>query len=222
MPVTQFPDPRSAPPDGLLAVGGDLHPDTLFQAYSQGIFPWPMDFGRQKGALAWFSPDPRAILEFKDLHIPESLARARRQARLEITSDQAFEDVIRACARVPRPGQAGTWITSPMLDAYVELHRRGLAHSIEVWDGSHELVGGIYGVEVRGVFAGESMFYLKPNVSKIALLNLIERLAAKGAQWMDIQMLTPHMQKLGAKEINRDQYLQMLSLEQARGLKLFP
>jgi len=220
MPVTQFPDPRNAPPDGLLALGGDLHPDTLFQAYSQGIFPWPMDIGRQKGALAWFSPDPRAVLVFKDLHLPASLVRARRQSPFRTTCDQAFKEVIEACASTPRPDQKGTWITHPMLEAYIGLHERGLAHSIEVWD-EKELVGGIYGVEVRGVFAGESMFHVKSNASKFALLALIEKIREQGAEWMDIQMLTPHMEKLGAKEITRDRYLEMLQQAQARGLKLF-
>lgn len=224
MPVTQFPNPRLAPPDGLLAVGGDLTPETLWAAYSQGIFPWPVDMGRKKGVLAWFSPDPRGILQFQDLHLPQSLKRVRRQTKLRFTCNQAFEQVMNHCAQAPRPGQKGTWITPPLLKAYTALHERGLAHSVEVWEDStqgSELVGGIYGVEVRGVFAGESMFHLRPNASKLALLHLIDLISARGAEWMDIQMITPHMQKLGAKEISRDRYLELLSQTQARGLKLF-
>ncbi len=220
MPVTKFPDPRRAPSDGLLAIGGDLHPESLLLAYSQGIFPWPVD---HPPVLAWFCPNPRAILRFSDLHLPESLARAQRKAKSvwRFSADQAFEEVIRACSQAPRPGQDGTWITPEMVEAYIEFHRLGHAHSVEVWEGS-ELVGGIYGVEVGGVFAGESMFYKKPNASKLALLHLIELLKSRGASWIDIQMLTPHMKALGACEIKRDDFLKELSRAHALGLRLFP
>ncbi|MDR3607651.1 MAG: leucyl/phenylalanyl-tRNA--protein transferase [Oligoflexia bacterium] len=220
MPVTQFPDPREADSDGLVAVGGDLEPETLILAYRSGIFPWPMG----RGPLPWCSPDPRAILEFERLHVPrslkKSLGRAHGQRRLAFTVDQAFDAVIRACAKVPRPGQSGTWITPRMLKAYGEFHRRGYAHSIEVWE-ENELIGGVYGVDVDGVFAGESMFHLKPNASKLGLLFLIDHLRAAGARWMDIQMLTPHMKALGAREIPRDEFLDRLALERQRGIRLF-
>src|SRR5262249_20365536 len=131
-----------------------------------------------------------------------------------------FEEVIQACSQVPRPGQDGTWITPEMVHAYIELHGLGHAHSVEVWEGS-KLIGGIYGVETGGAFAGESMFYRKPNASKLALLYLIELLKSRGASWMDIQMLTPHMKALGATEIKRDDFLKELSRVHALGLRLF-
>jgi len=224
MPVTHFPDPRRAPKDGLLAVGGDLHPQSLLLAYSQGIFPWPVhDPTEEEPLLAWFCPDPRAILRFSDLHLPESLSRAQRKALTawRFSQDEAFEEVILACSKVPRPGQEGTWITPEMIQAYIEFHRLGYAHSVEVWEGS-ELIGGIYGVEVKGVFAGESMFYRRPNASKLALLHLIEVIKKRGASWIDIQMLTPHMKALGAREIKRGDFLNELSRTHALGLQLFP
>jgi leucyl/phenylalanyl-tRNA--protein transferase len=225
MAVTKFPDPRRAPKDGLLAVGGDLRPERLLLAYSQGIFPWPVyDPDEDESILAWFCPDPRAILRFTELHLPESLRRAQRQiqknAAWRFSLNEAFEQVIEACSEVPRPGQAGTWITPEMLEAYVEFHRLGYAHSVEVWEGS-ELVGGIYGVEVGGVFAGESMFHRRSNASKFALLHLIELLKKGGASWIDIQMLTPHMKALGAREISRDDFLNELSRTRALGLRPF-
>jgi len=224
MPVTKFPDPRRAPKDGLLAVGGDLHPQSLLLAYSQGIFPWPIhDLSEEEPLLAWFCPDPRAVLRFSDLHLPESLRRAQRKAQSawRFSQDEAFEEVILACSKVPRPGQDGTWITAEMIQAYIEFHRLGYAHSVEVWEGS-ELIGGIYGVEVKGVFAGESMFYRRPNASKLALLHLIAVIKKRGASWIDIQMLTPHMKALGAREIKRGDFLNELSRTHALGLHLFP
>jgi leucyl/phenylalanyl-tRNA--protein transferase len=231
MPVTHFPDPRRAPKDGLLAVGGDLHPKSLLLAYSQGIFPWPVhDPTEPEPILAWFCPNPRAILRFSDLHVPESLARAQKRSQRKGPSlwrfsvDEAFEEVILACSQVPRPGQdgtqTGTWITQEMIDAYIEFHHQGFAHSVEVWEGP-ELIGGLYGVDVGGAFAGESMFYRKPNASKLALLYLIEHLKKRGASWIDIQMLTPHMKALGAVEIKRDDFLNELSRTHALGLRLF-
>lgn len=221
MPVTQFPDPRLAGPDGLLAFGGDLSPETLREAYRQGIFPWPMQ--TPSGAelpLSWFCPDPRAILDFRDLRLPRSLQRARRQTRWTFTLDRDFASVIRACAKTPRPGQKGTWITPDMLAAYTEFHRRGFAHSVEVWE-EEALIGGIYGVEVDGVFAAESMFHRKTNASKLALLHLIDELKGRGIEWIDIQMLTPHLAALGAREISRDEFLERLSRTRARGLRPF-
>lgn len=227
MPVTKFPDPSEAPADGLLAIGGNLTPKTLLTAYSQGIFPWPITLSAEEAAasgkselLAWFCPDPRAVLEFGDLHLPESLRRAQRKANYQFTIDQAFEDVIRACATAPRPGQSGSWINDEMIRAYLKFHSLGHAHSVEVWDGK-ELVGGIYGVEIQGAFAGESMFHHRPNASKLALLHLIAHLKSRGSTWMDIQQLTPHMKALGAKEISRDDFLTALSRTHALGLRLF-
>jgi leucyl/phenylalanyl-tRNA--protein transferase len=221
MPVLEFPDPNSASDEGIVALGGDLHPDTLRLAYGQGIFPWPI-----RGLpLAWFSPARRAVLEFDRLHIPRSLERQRRRLPFTFTIDQAFAEVITACARTPRPGQDDTWITPAMRQAYVRFHRLGHAHSVEAWapgtEGGRRLVGGAYGVDCGGAFAAESMFYAEPYASKLALLHLFEHLRARGAEWIDIQVLTPHMQALGAREIDREEFLTWLRAARARGRKLF-
>jgi leucyl/phenylalanyl-tRNA--protein transferase len=216
MPVAEFPDPRSANRDGIVAVGGDLHPRSLLLAYRQGIFPWPVE----GFPLLWFCPAERGVLEFRELHLPRSLARARRQTLLRFSVDTAFAEVIRACAATPRPGQDGTWITPQIIAAYIRLHRMGITHSIEAWRGER-LVGAIYGVEVDGAFAAESMFYHEPDASKLALLHLIEHLRARGLDWLDIQVLTPHLARLGAKAIPRDAFLEKLRRTRARGLRLF-
>lgn len=212
-----FPDPREADPDGLVGVGNDLSVPTLVAAYTRGIFPWPAPGLR---VIPWVSPDPRAVLELDRLHVPRSLRQEARKGRFMFTLDRAFSRVIAACARAPRPGQRSTWITPAMERAYVELHRAGHAHSVEVWEGER-LVGGVYGVSAGGVFAGESMFHEAPNASKLALLFLLDHLRARGASFMDIQMVTPHMEVLGAREIPRSEYLDRLAAEQARGLTLF-
>lgn len=216
MPVTRFPPPEVADENGILAVGGDLHPDTLRMAYSQGIFPWPLE----GWPLVWFCPPRRAVLIFDELHVPRSLAHARKRMTFRFTIDRAFADVIDACSSVPRPGQDGTWITPAMRDAYVELHRLGDAHSVEVWDGE-ELVGGIYGVDAGGAFAGESMFHRRPNASKLALLHLVDHLRARGLGWMDIQMLTPHLEAMGARELERGEFLRRLAETRRAGRSLF-
>jgi leucyl/phenylalanyl-tRNA--protein transferase len=216
MPVRRFPDPRSATRDGLVAVGGDLHPDTLVQAYRQGIFPWPAP----GLPLLWFSPPERGILDFADLHVPRSLGRASRRHPFRLTIDAAFAAVIRGCRGTPRPGQDGTWITADIVEAYERLHQLGVAHSAEAWHAGR-LVGGIYGVEVDGAFAAESMFYHEPNASKLALLHLIDHLGARGLDWLDIQVLTPHMARLGARAVARDRFLARLAATRARGLRLF-
>lgn len=212
----------------MVALGGDLSPENLLEAYRSGIFPWPitLENGGATGMggvpMTWFSPTPRAILEFNRIHLSRSLKKTSRQSE-EIHSfsiDQAFEQVIRACAEVPRPGQSGTWITEPMLEGYLELHRLGAAHSAEIWNGD-ELVGGIYGVDADGAFSAESMFHRKANASKLVLLHLVEHLKNRDLDWMDIQMMTPHLKALGAREISRDDYLEKLAATRALGLKLF-
>jgi leucyl/phenylalanyl-tRNA--protein transferase len=199
-----------------VAIGGNLQPENVMEAYRRGIFPWPIE----GLPLVWFSPRERAVLEFADLHIPRSLRRERRRAGFRFTIDANFSAVICACASTQRAGETGTWITPGIIRAYSELHRRGHVHSIEAWEGD-ALVGGLYGVEAEGAFAGESMFYLRPNASKLALLFLIEHLSSRGLDWMDIQMLTPHMELLGAKLITRDRFLEKLARTRSRGLKLF-
>ncbi len=217
MPITRFPDPRRTSPEGIVAVGGDLHPDSLRLAYGQGIFPWPTpDY-----PLLWFCPPERGILEFDRLHIPRSLARVRRKSRLTFTIDTAFDRVIEGCREAYRPGQGGTWITPAMEEAYRRFHREGHAHSAEAWDEQGALVGGVYGVDAGGAFAGESMFYRQADASKLTLLHLIEHLQARGLDWLDIQMLTAVTESLGGRYITRDEFLARLKETQARGLVLF-
>jgi leucyl/phenylalanyl-tRNA--protein transferase len=216
MALIRFPDPRHATPEGIVAIGGDLQPENVLEAYRRGIFPWPIE----GLPLVWFSPRERAILEFAYLHIPRRLLRERRRAGLRFTIDANFSAVIRACASTPRAGESGTWITHDIIRSYTELHAGGHVHSVEAWEGD-ALVGGLYGVEVDGAFAGESMFYLRPNASKLALLFLMEHLHTRGLDWMDIQMMTPHMEMLGAKLITRDRFLERLARTRSRGLKLF-
>jgi len=217
MPVLEFPDPEDTDEDGLLAIGGDLHPESLRLAYRSGIFPWP----HTGMPLLWFSPPKRAILDFAHLHVPHRLARLMRQCPFQITIDQAFERVILACQSAVRPGQSSTWITAEMVTGYREAHALGFAHSIESWDEHGNLVGGLYGMDCGGVFAGESMFYLQPNASKLALLYLIGHLRERGSDFLDIQMMTPHLAALGAEVIDRAVFLRRLAATQRVGLRLF-
>ncbi|MSU65920.1 MAG: leucyl/phenylalanyl-tRNA--protein transferase [Opitutus sp.] len=215
-----WPIPDPADKFGLVALDADLSPDRLVSAYRHGIFPWP-DSERAR-VIPWVSPPRRAVLEFSALHVPRNLRRSQRAlAMLRFTTDTAFEAVIRACRAAPRPGQRGTWITPAMIEAYVELSRRGHAHSIEAWDGE-TLVGGLYGVTAGGVFTGESMFHRITNVSKLCVLHLIAHLQTHGATWIDIQQLTPHFALLGAREITRTQFLERLATEQRTARTLFP
>ncbi len=217
MPVLAFPPPESANEHGIVAAYGDLHPDTLRLAYQNGIFPWP----HEGLPLLWFCPPERAILDFADLHVPRSLAKARRAGRFTFTIDKAFGEVIAACQSISRPEQEGTWITPAMRQAYLRLHCLGDAHSVEAWDTAGNLVGGLYGVDGGGVFSGESMFHTAPNASKLALLYLFDYLSGRGLAFIDIQQLTPHMVKLGAKEIPRADFLRRWRETQARHLTLF-
>jgi leucyl/phenylalanyl-tRNA---protein transferase len=216
MAIVQFPDPRTASPEGIVAIGGDLEPASVIAAYRQGIFPWPVD----KLPLLWFSPAERGVLEFRALHVPRSLARARKTSQLRFSIDEAFGRVIRSCADTPRPGQQGTWITPGIVSAYLRLHRMGIAHSVEAWRGD-ELCGGLYGVDVDGAFAAESMFYHVPYASKLSVLYLVEHLRDRGLDWIDIQTLTPHMVRLGAKAMPREEFLSRLQATRRRGLRLF-
>jgi leucyl/phenylalanyl-tRNA--protein transferase len=201
-----FPDPRNAMAEGILAVGGKLDIGTLHTAYSKGIFPWP-----QEGLpMLWFSPERRGILEFKDFHVPESLRRFRRRnPQIEFTFNKDFIQVIEECSRQPRPGQDGTWILPAMKNAYLDFFNAGFALSVEVRE-DNVLIGGIYGVLVEGVFSGESMFYKKTNASKLALWRLVDYLADKGHQWIDVQMVTPVIGAMGGKYVDREVFLHML------------
>ncbi len=192
-------------PNGLLAAGGDLRPERLIQAYRHGCFPWFQD-GQP---ILWWSPDPRTVLLPDELHVSRSLAKVLRQGRYQVSFDQAFAEVIRTCA-APRSYAAETWITSPMQDAYLELHRRGIAHSVEVWrDG--ELVGGLYGLAMGQLFFGESMFSRADNASKVGFATLVERLKAWGFVLIDCQMPTEHLLSLGARTISRNEFARYLS-----------
>jgi leucyl/phenylalanyl-tRNA--protein transferase len=197
-----FLDPEFADEVGLVAIGGDLRPQYLLQAYRRGIFPW-YDEGQP---VLWWSPDPRGIFELDGLHVSRRLRRTIRSGRFRVTVNQAFGEVIRGCA--DRPGE-GTWITADMIRAYEQMHRLGHAHSVEVWEGS-ELGGGLYGVAINGLFAGESMFTRRSDASKVALVYLMERLRQGGFQLFDIQMVTEHTTRLGAIEIPRAEYLARL------------
>jgi leucyl/phenylalanyl-tRNA--protein transferase len=197
-----FPDPASASRDGLVAIGGDLSTDRLLLAYRSGIFPWTVQ------PITWWSPDPRAIFELNQFHIPQRLAKFMRQRPFEVTFDRAFRKVMEACAQVSR-GREQTWITPEFVAAYTRLHTQGHAHSAECWHGN-ELVGGIYGVSVGGFFAGESMFHHADNASKVALCQLVEHLRARGFVLFDIQMVTPATRGFGPVEIPRAEYLQRL------------
>lgn len=199
-----FPPPEHAE-DGLLAVGGDLRPERLVLAYSSGIFPWYSE-GQP---ILWHSPDPRMVLLARELHVPRSLAKAVKKRPFELRLDTAFSDVVSACASSRRPGQHGTWITRAMRRAYVELHRRGLAHSAEAWR-EGRLVGGLYGVSLGAVFFGESMFAREPDASKVAFVTLVRQLERFGITLIDSQVHTEHLERFGAREIPRAAYLAAL------------
>ena len=201
-----FPDPERAE-GSLLAVGGDLTPDRLLLAYSQGIFPW-----YEEGLpILWHSPDPRMVLEVEALHVPRSLRKTMRQQPYRITLDTAFREVIEACAAAPRVGQDGTWITEEMKDAYCELHRLGYAHSVEAWATNHQLVGGLYGVSLGAMFFGESMFAKAKDASKIAFVTLVEFLRRRGITLVDCQVHTEHLERFGAVEWPRRRFLTELA-----------
>jgi leucyl/phenylalanyl-tRNA--protein transferase len=206
-PSQIFPPVEQADDDGMLALGGELKPEWLLDAYIHGIFPWP--FGDDSNPMAWWSPDPRGILELDGLYVSRRLRRTLRQGRFELTCDRTFRDVMAACA--VGPGRSGgTWITPRMLEAYTELHQLGFAHSVEAWlDG--KLAGGVYGVSIRGLFAAESKFYRHRDASKMALAYLVEHLKRRGFSLLDLQMVTPHTERLGAVEISRDEYLERLA-----------
>jgi leucyl/phenylalanyl-tRNA--protein transferase len=201
-----FPDPARAEPDVLLAVGGDLRPERLLSAYALGIFPW---FDASSPIL-WWSPDPRLVLEPERLHVARSLQRTIKRGRYRVTSDTAFERVIRRCAARARPGQRGTWITREMVDAYVRLHRLGFAHAFEAWEGD-TLAGGLYGVSLGAAFFGESMFADRPDASKVAFVRAVEWLSARGFRLVDCQVRTEHLVSLGAHEIPRREFLHRLA-----------
>ena len=202
-----FPPAEDADPEGLVGFGGELSPQWLLDAYRHGIFPWPItDF---EAPLAWWSPDPRAVIEFDRFHVSRRLRRTCRGAKFEVTRNLDFAGVIRGCAMAPgRLNQ--TWLTPEMIEAYIRLHSLGHAHSVEVWYG-HELAGGVYGVAIGAMFAAESKFYRVRDASKVALVHLVEHLRESQFTLLDIQQLTPHTAQFGASEIPRSEYLARLA-----------
>jgi leucyl/phenylalanyl-tRNA--protein transferase len=203
---TGFPDPSLADATGLIAVGGDLSPRRLLTAYAMGIFPWYA----QEDPILWWSPDPRFILEFDRFRPGKSLQKTIRRGVYEIRADSAFEEVILRCAAKSRPGQEGTWITPEMREAYLLLHRLGFAHSVEAYC-EGRLAGGLYGVSLGGSFCGESMFADQPDASKVALARLVESLASWRFDFIDCQISTEHLRRLGAREISREEFLSRLA-----------
>ena len=196
-----WPDPRDADDHDVVGLGADLEPGTLLSAYRTGVFPMPV--GRRR--LAWFSPDPRGVLPLDGVHVSRSLERSRR--RFDVTVDAAFREVMLGCAT---GREDGDWITEPIVDAYCALHDLGWAHSVEVWaDG--DLAGGLYGVSVGGLFAGESMFHRVTDASKVAMVEAAERVERGGGVLFDVQWATPHLESMGVIEVPRDDYLTMLA-----------
>lgn len=199
-----FPPVSDADPDGLLAIGGDLSLDRLLLAYKSGVFPWYSE----GEPILWFSPEPRCVLFPKDLHISTSLRKWMRSEAYRVTYNTAFDKVINSCASVKRPGQRGTWIVPEMIEAYIQMHKAGHAISVEIWNDRNELSGGLYGVKIGRYLAGESMFSLEPNTSKLALINAIQYF---DPLFLDCQMHTSHLESMGAGMISRKSFLQLLS-----------
>ncbi len=205
--ISSFPDPLTAADDGVLCFGGDLDTETLIDAYIHGIFPWP----HEGYPLLWFSPLERGVLDFKEIHVPRSLQKLINKDLYEFRINSKFPDVIDYCAKVPRKDQGGTWINGEMKNAYLKLYDEGHILCVECYrKDNKELVGGVYGVFLAGVFSGESMFGLEDNVSKLCVLEVARILEAQGLEWIDIQMVTPVLESLGGKYISREEYQQRL------------
>ena len=201
-----FPSPEQASDEGIVAVGGDLKPERVMLAYRKGIFPWfeSDDF------LLWWSPDPRMVLFPDQVKISKSMRAVLRKKQFEVTFNNAFDDVVEACAKVKRFGQNGTWITPGLMEVYSTLHTQGHAHSVEVWE-EGVLVGGLYGIDLGTVFCGESMFSKANNASKVALISLAKELKKNKYKLIDCQVPTQHLASMGAESISRSEFLTYLS-----------
>jgi leucyl/phenylalanyl-tRNA--protein transferase len=210
-----FPPPDRGPRQGPIALGGDLRPERLLLAYSMGIFPWGGE------PLDWHSPDPRMVLLADEIVVSRNLRKTMRRAPFRLSLDTAFTEVMVECATVPRPGQDGTWITPGMVESYTELHRRGVAHSVEAWTGER-LVGGLYGLSLGAAFFGESMFAHESDASKVAFASLVEQLRAWGIPLVDCQIYTPHLASFGAREWPRRDFLAALAAALQRPTRLGP
>jgi len=204
----EFPPVATANIDGLLAIGGDLSVARLQLAYKSGIFPWYSE----GEPILWWSPDPRMVLFPEELKISKSMKKVLRDNTFTLTKNTQFAQVIRQCAQIKRDGQADTWITTAMQDAYFELHKKGIAHSYEVWE-DKELVGGLYGVDLGHVFCGESMFSTVSNASKFGFIKMMQELQQKEYKLIDCQVYTQHLESLGAREIERETFLEILRYE---------
>ena len=200
-----FPDARHADAHGLLAIGGDLSAERLILAYKSGIFPWYSE----DDPILWFSPDPRLVLFPEHLKVSRSLKKTIRKKKFTVSFDNEFDKVITSCAKIKRLNQLSTWITKDMINAYIDLHEMGYAHSVETYYGDR-LVGGLYGVSLGGAFFGESMFHKMTDASKVALFYLVQKLKKWEFEFIDSQVTTDHLVSLGAEDISRDKYLQLL------------
>lgn len=212
MAITDFPSIETSDESGLVAVGGDMEIDSLKLAYRRGIFPWPIS---EDYPLAWFSPDPRGVIDFKDLKISSSLKKAIARNKIEVRFNTRFLEVIEACSSLEnRKDQDATWITAEIVQAYISFHNAGYAYSAEAYNvETGLLVGGVYGVIVGGYASGESMFYRESNASKIALVKLLQKLNEHGIDWLDTQMVTPVVSALGGKEISRHDFIKRIEKE---------
>jgi leucyl/phenylalanyl-tRNA---protein transferase len=218
MTILAFPPVELADEDGLLAVGGDLEVDSLLLAYRSGIFPWPLD----ERCLTWFAPPQRTLLFLKDAHISKKLLREFKSGVYRFEADRDFERIISACAELTNRGrQRGTWITPSMRDAYTDLHKAGFCHCIGCYQ-NDELIGGLYGVALGGMFSGESMFFRKSNASKLALCCLIEHLRQMQCEWIDCQVMTPLLKSFGAVEVPRETFMRLLAKALTKEAQLFP
>ena len=215
--ASPFPDPREASARGLLAYGGDLRPERVLAAYAQGIFPW-----YDEPPILWYSPDPRMVLRLDELVVNRTLAKNLKRERYEVRLDTRFEAVIRSCAAVPRPGQDGTWIGDDMIAAYCALHEMGVAHSAEAFSADGELVGGIYGLSLGGAFFGESMFARQSDASKVVFATLVRQLERWGFDFFDCQVHTEHLERFGASEWPREEFLAALAATLRKPTRLGP
>ncbi len=201
-----FPSASAANNDGVVAIGGDLNPKRILQAYKQGIFPW----FESDDYLVWWSPDPRMVLFPEKLKISKSTKKILKDDCFKVTFNQSFDEVVDCCAKVKRFGQNGTWITDGLKKAYNLLHKEGHAFSVEVWK-DFELVGGLYGIDLGDIFCGESMFSKENNASKIGFIHLIKELNKNGYKLIDCQVPSAHLKSLGAEEISRKEFLNYLT-----------
>lgn len=214
MPVTNFPPLELADEHGLLALGGDLEVSTLLLAYGRGIFPWPIS---KEYPLAWFSPDPRGIVQKKDFHIPKSLKKLLKKNPFRICFNRNFNEVIEQCAQVHQKRAHGeTWITRDIILGYKKLFKAGYAFSAEAYNDKDQLVGGLYGVHMGAYLSGESMFFVEDNASKFVLVALLEFLFDHDINWLDTQMVTPVVRSLGGREVPRKDFIDMLKKDLKR------